>query len=315
MSGDPAGPPAESPAGLGRLRARLDRSGPILRAMLWTMAAGLVFSCLNATMRVMTHELDPMQVQFLRYLFGLVVMIPLILRAGLANYRPNGMVGQLWRGAVHTIGLVIWFIALPHVPLADMTAMGFTGPIFTMIGATFVLREKMVPARWVAAVIGFVGVVIVVAPKLGGSGGFYNLLMLASSPVFAASFLITKVLTRRDRPEVIVAWQAITVAAFSLPLAMLHWTWPTPSQWAWAIFAGGLGSLGHYCLTRSFVVADISATQSVKFLDLIWASVLGFLVFGDRPSQWTIVGGLVIFASTLWIARREARARAPQAAA
>ena len=314
MSGDPAGPPAKSPVGLGRLRARLDRSGPILRAMLWTMAAGFVFSCLNATMRVMTHELDPMQVQFLRYLFGLVVMIPLILRAGLANYRPNGLTGQFWRGAVHTIGLVIWFIALPHVPLADMTAMGFTGPIFTMIGATFVLREKMVPARWVAAAIGFLGVVIVVAPKLGGSAGFYNLLMLASSPVFAASFLITKVLTRRDRPEVIVAWQAITVAVFSLPLAMLHWTWPTPGQWAWAAFAGGLGSLGHYCLTRSFVVADISATQSVKFLDLIWASVLGFLVFNDRPSQGTIVRGLVFFASTLWIARREARARAPQAA-
>ena len=161
--------------------------------------------------------------------------------------------------------------------------------------------------RWVAALFGFAGVLLVVAPGLSGSGGWYPLVMLASSPVFAASFLITKALTRYERAAVIVVWQAITVTLFSLPLALLHWQWPSVTQWLMFLLCGMLGSAGHYCLTSSFSVADISATQSVKFLDLVWASALGWLVFAESPSQWTLVGGGVICASTLWIARRESR--------
>src|SRR5438128_9638719 len=118
---------------------------------------------------------------------------------------------------------------------------------------------------------------------------------------------MTKQLTRSERPEVIVAWQSISVALFSLPMAMLHWQWPTAWQWLAFATCGVLGSLGHYMLTRSFSVTDISATQSVKFIDLVWATLLGWMVFGDRPSESTLVGGAVICASTLWIARRESR--------
>jgi drug/metabolite transporter (DMT)-like permease len=91
----------------------------------------------------------------------------------------------------------------------------------------------------------------------------------------------------------------------------MQWTWPTAWQLALFLVCGVLGSSGHYCLTRSFSTADISATQSVKFLDLVWAAAMGWLVFGDIPAQTTIIGGIVIAASTLWIARREARGRVP----
>lgn len=296
-------------SGIDGFRSWVGGFGPTLQGMLWTTAAGMVFSLLNTTMRMMTQEMNPLQAQFLRYLFGFIVMLPLILRSGLARYRPNGMAGQLWRGAFHTAGLTLWFTALPKIPLADMTAIGFTGPIFIMIGAALTLGEKMVPARWIAALIGFGGVMIVMGPKLGGSGGHYNLIMLAASPMFAGSFLITKALTRRDSAEVIVVWQCITVALFTLPMAVAVWVWPTITQWAWFVIAGVLGSAGHYLLTRSFGVADISATQSVKFLDLIWSAMLGYLVFSDVPSRSTIIGGLVIVAATVWIARREARSR------
>jgi drug/metabolite transporter (DMT)-like permease len=108
-----------------------------------------------------------------------------------------------------------------------------------------------------------------------------------------------------------VAWQSITVAFFSLPLALSGWQMPTPLQWFAFLLCGVLGSLGHYFLARSFTVTDISATQSVKFLDLVWASLLGWLVFADTPSQATLIGGVVICASTLWIAQREARRAVP----
>jgi drug/metabolite transporter (DMT)-like permease len=293
---------------------RAGRMSAPLRGLLWSGAAGFMFVMLNTVMRKVTLDLHPFQTQFLRYLFGLAVMLPFIARAGLASYRPHHVGGQFVRGAVHSVGLGLWFAAIPHITIADTTAIGFTTPIFIMIGAAWVFREKMRWERWLAALIGLAGVLIVVAPKLAATGGVYTLVMLASSPVFAASFLLTKGLTRYDRATVIVVWQSIAVSLFSLPLALTVWQAPSVANWFNFLLCGIIGSLGHYCLTRSFAVADISATQSVKFLDLVWATIMGWLVFADQPSRSTLIGGVVICASTLWIARREARSPAARLA-
>ena len=161
--------------------------------------------------------------------------------------------------------------------------------------------------RWVATGLGFAGVMIVVGPRLSGSGGWYHLLMLASAPVFAASFLLTKAMTRQESAGTILLWQAVSVSLLSLPLAWWHWQPLAGSQWAGFAVAGLLGSTGHYCVTRSFASADISATQSAKFLDLIWSSALGWLVFSDVPSRSTALGGVLICGATIWVARRESR--------
>ncbi len=277
--------------------------------MFWAAMAGIVFNLLNTAMRHMTLSVNSFQVQFLRYAFGLLVLMPLLWRNGLAAYKPNGLGGQIWRGIVHTLGLTFWFAALPHLTMADSTAIGFTTPIFIMIGAVLFLGEKMVWARWVAAMIGFVGMLIVMGPKMQGAGGIWTLVMFASSPMFAASFLITKALTRRDSPAVIVFWQSLTVSLMTLPMAIMHWTPLTPSQWGLFLVAGVLGSTGHWCLTNSYRMADISATQSIKFLDLVWSSLLGYLVFSDIPSSASLIGGVVICGATVWIARREAAER------
>ena len=275
--------------------------------MAWMALGGFTFSLLNTIARNLSMQMDPFEAQFLRYFCGLIVMLPLLWHQGLSAYVPVNVKGQFWRGGVHTIGLMLWFVALPQIPLADMTAIGFTGPIFIMLGAAWFLGEPMRKDRWIAAAIGFAGVVVVVAPNLSGSGGWYNLVMLASSPVFAASFLITKHLTRTEKPGVIVMWQSITVTLFSLPLALMNWQTPTLWQWSGFMVAGLLGTIGHYSFTKAFSVADISATQSLRFLDLVWASLLGWLVFSDIPSKWTWLGAAVILVSTIWIARREGR--------
>ena len=150
----------------------------------------------------------------------------------------------------------------------------------------------------------------VVGPNLSGSAGAYTLLMLASSPVFAASYLMTKALTRTETTGVIVLWQAITVSLFSLPLAWWFWQSPTLWQWLGFLVAGLIGAVGHYCLTRAFSVADISASQSIKFLDLVWASLMGWLVFSQTPSRFTLIGGTMICLATVWNGVRETRARA-----
>lgn len=286
---------------------RVERLPPTVRGLIWVSLSGLLFVLLNTLLRTLSLQLHPMQAQFLRYLAAVVIMLPLIARSGVAAYWPRRVGGQFARGAVHAAGLVLWFTALPHIPLADTTAIGFTGPIFIMLGAYLFFRETMRWERWLASMIGFGGVMIVVGPQLSGSAGIYNLLMLASSPVFAASYLMTKALTRYERVEVIVFWQALTVTLFSLPMAW--WFWQPPSAWQWFGFliAGLLGVAGHYSVTRGFAIADISSTQSVKFLDLVWAAGMGWLFFGDLPTRSTLIGGAVISASTIWIAHRESR--------
>jgi drug/metabolite transporter (DMT)-like permease len=271
------------------------------------IASGVAFALLNTLLRLIALQMNPLEVQFLRYFSGLIVMAPFIAKVGVRAYNPKGLFGQLWRGIVHTAGMVLWYMALPHLTLADTTAIGFTGPIFVMIGAALAFGEKMLWERWLSAAIGFFGVLIVVGPGLTASGGTYDLIMLGSAPLFAASALITKALTKRDRTEVIVVWQCITISLFTLPLAIPHWEWPSMVQWLIFLGSGVLGSIAHYCATSALRAADASATQGVKFLDLIWMTTMGFLVFGDVPTVSTLIGGLVIVGATTWIARREAR--------
>ena len=277
------------------------------------VVSGVFFTVLNALARSLSLHFDPYQTQFLRYFFGLLVLLPWILHLGPQAFKPQKVSSHFLRGALHTIGLWMWFSALPQIPLADTTAIGFTGPIFVMLGAYWVFREPMRWERWLATGLGFTGVMVVVWPKLSltGGGGWYHIIMLASSPVFAASFLVTKAQTRIESPRTILVWQCVTISCLSLPAALLHWKDPSLSQWALFLLCGLLGSAGHYCQTRAIHVADVGATQSPKFLELVWAACLGWIAFGDLPSQSTLIGGLIISAATLWVSQRESRSGRP----
>ena len=279
--------------------------------MLWMAATGVLFTLLNSTMKKLSHELDPWLVGFLRYTLGAMVMLAPALRFGLRELWPKAPKLQLLRGSFHAGGMLLWFAALPSVAISELTAIGFTGPIFICLGAVLVLNERMTGARWTAVVVGFSGVLLVLNPF--GAGGFAGistgmLMMLASAPVFAASFLVAKVLTRHERSDVMVLWQHLVVSLILLPFAVALWAMPSPAQWTLLVICGFLGASGHYCMTRAFRVADISAVQSVKFLELLWAAALGYLMFGTTPAGWTLAGGAVILSSTLWLARRESRA-------
>jgi drug/metabolite transporter (DMT)-like permease len=278
--------------------------------MLWMAATGILFTLLNSTMKKLAHELDPWLVGFLRYLLGAAVMLAPALRLGVREFWPKAPKLQFLRGAFHAGGMLLWFAALPSVAIAELTAIGFAGPIFICLGAVLFLNERMTGARWFAVLVGFGGVMLVLNPF--GAGGFSGvstgmLMMLASGPVFAASFLVAKVLTRHDRSDVMVLWQHLVVSLLLLPFAAVLWAMPSPGQWALLLLCGCLGAGGHYCMTRAFRVADISAVQSVKFLELVWASLLGLVMFGEMPTGATLLGGSVILAATLWLAQRESR--------
>lgn len=302
-----------SASGLGRrldgLRLGMRELGPGPRALLWMAASGALYCLLNALLRGMALRMSAHQILTLVYAATLVVMLPVVLRAGGRHFRPRQPGGLVLRGAVHWLGMCFWLVAVSGITLAETTAIGFTTPLFVMVGATLFLNESFRWQRAVAVGVGFCGVLIVVGPRLTSVGGGHSLLMLASAAVFAASFLLSKRLTRGDGTFVIVFWQSIAVTVFSLPLAWLHWRAPTLQDWLTALLCGVLTTVGNYCLTRAFSSADISASQPAKFLDLVWACLLGWLIFGDVPTGATLAGGLVILAATLWVARREASHR------
>jgi drug/metabolite transporter (DMT)-like permease len=278
--------------------------------MLWMVATGILFTLLNAIMKKVSHGLDPWLVGFLRYVLGTVVIIVPALRFGVRELWPKAPKLQLLRGLFHSGGMLLWFAALPMVSIAELTAIGFSTPIFICLGAVLVLNERMTGARWAAVLVGFTGVLLVVHPfDAGGYAGVSAgmLMMLASGPVFAGSFLVAKVLTRHERSDIMVLWQHLLVSLLLLPFAFAGWMMPSPGEWGLLLLCGFLGAGGHYCMTRSFRVADISAVQSVKFLELVWAAILGFFMFDTIPGGWTLAGGVVILASTLWLARRESR--------
>jgi drug/metabolite transporter (DMT)-like permease len=288
----------------------LNTTSATVRGMLWMTATGVLFTILNALLKKVSHEIDPWLAGWLRYLLGAVVMVAPVLRLGTAQLWPKNAKLQFVRGLFHAAGLVLWFTALPHITLAELTAIAFSTPLFICLGAVLFLGERMTGARWAAVLVGFLGVILVVHPwEAGGFAGISKgtLFMLLSTPVFAASFLVAKLQTRYDRSDVIVFWQHLWVAVLMAPFAFAVWKMPTLEQWVLLVFCGFIGAGGHYCATRAFKEADISATQSVKFLDLVWAALLGFMLFGAVPEGWTIAGGLVILVSTLWLARRESR--------
>jgi drug/metabolite transporter (DMT)-like permease len=190
--------------------------------------------------------------------------------------------------------------------VAEVTAIGFTAPIFITIGAALFLGERLRARRIAAVVIGFLGTVVILQPglKVIEPGA---LAQLASAPVLAVSYLLAKKLTETETSLAIVAYLSIFVTLALLPLAVLHWRSPTLEEHGLLFLTAVLATAGHYTLTRAMNATQITVLQPFQFLQLVWASLLGFQVFGEVPDPGTWIGGVIIVASATYIAHREAR--------
>lgn len=281
--------------------------GAATRGFLWMATAGMVYGCISAMLRGMALGLNPFQILAMVYMGSLFAMAPLLAKRGGGSLIPRRWGPMLMRGLIHWFGLSLWIVALAHLTLAETTAIGFSGPLFISAGgAALILKEHLRWDRVMASVVGFGGVLVVLSPRLEASEqANYALLMLAATAVFAMSFLLAKRLTQSELPSVIVVWQTLVVTICSIPLAALSWTFPESSAVMMALACGVLTLIGNYCFTRAFSEADISATQPARFLDLVWAAMLGWLMFGDRMEASTWIGSGIIFSATIWAAHRE----------
>jgi drug/metabolite transporter (DMT)-like permease len=280
-------------------------SGPALKAMAWMAGSGLLFSLANAVLRTMALQQSAYQTLAMQYGATLVLCVPLVLHRGAAAFRPRNLRGVLLRGGLHWVGTIMWLIALAHITLAEATAIGFTTPLFVMAGASVLLKERLRWDRTTAALAGLAGVLVVVAPRLAGGGGSYSLLMFLSTVVYSFAYLLTKRLTSVDSALTIVMWQSLVVAIFSVPLAVVYWQPATTGLWISAVITAALVMAGQYGLAKSFAAAEISVSQPVTYVNLVWACLFGWIFFGDHLQQTTLAGGAIIVIATIWLARRE----------
>ena len=281
-----------------------DQSRPLV-GIFWMLVTGACFVAVTALVKYMGDRIPAAEAAFLRYLLGLVFLIPMIKPIMNTRMTPRIWKLSILRGAFHAIGVVLWFFSMTQITIAEVTAMNYLAPVYVTVGAVFVLGEKLAARRIAAVIAALIGAAIILRP------GFReiddgHIAMLFCAVIFAGGYLTAKILADEVPPAVVVAMLSIFVTVFLTPLALLNWVAPTWSEigilFAIAIFA----TAGHYTMTLAFAVAPVSVTQPVTFLQLVWATLLGVLVFAEPIDIWVVVGGVIILASVSFITWREA---------
>lgn len=272
----------------------------------WMLVTGLFFVAVNGTVRWIGDDLPAAQSAFLRFVLGL-----LLLALPLARALRTGFPAPVWRrfvlrGAIHVCAVVLWFFAMARIPVAEVTAIGLVNPIVVTVGAALFVGESLGWRRVLAIAVALVGALIVLRPGVRELEAGH-LAQLCAAVCFGSSYLIAKQLTRVAPAATVVAMMSLTVTVGLAPLAALAWVPPTGPQLAALALAALFGTVAHYCMSRAFQAAPMTVTQPVVFLQLIWASLLGVLVFGESVDLWVIVGGAVMIGAISWITWREAQ--------
>jgi|APTNR8051073442_1049403.scaffolds.fasta_scaffold06849_2 drug/metabolite transporter (DMT)-like permease len=288
--------------------------GPVRAAVLMVCAcAG--FAAMMAIVRLIAPEVHPVQAAFFRNFFGVLFMLPWLVRAGGTGALRTGRPGMhVVRSVLGLTAMLLLFSALGMLPLADVTALSFTAPLFATAGAALVLREQVGRRRWTATLVGFLGAIVILRPD-ADTFTPEALVALGSAAAIAAAQLSVKALSRTENPNAMVLIMGLLMTPMSLLPALFVWTWPSADTFAWIVLMGAVATVGQLCLVRAMAIADASAVMPFDFARLIFAALLGWLMFGEWPDGWTWVGAAVIVASTVYIARREAKRarRAPAA--
>jgi drug/metabolite transporter (DMT)-like permease len=276
-----------------------------LRGIVLIVASTVFFSGGDVIAKQLAGSLPPIEITWLRYVVFALTMIPFVWHSsgglGLRSHRP-GL--QVLRG-LGTVASALFFISsLPFLPMADATAINFISPILITALAVLFLREQVGWRRWTAALVGLLGVLIVIRP---GTGAFQlaALLPLLAAASWAGTAIVTRLMSGTDQPTTTLTYSALV--GLGLLTAMMPFVWVTPTwtEVGLALVMGLLSTAGHGLVVLGYRHASASVLAPFSYVQLIWAGALGFLVFGSLPDQFTFLGAGIIVASGLYTAYRE----------
>ncbi len=264
--------------------------------ILMLMATG-VLAGMHTVIRYLSAGMHPFQIAFFRSLFGLLFLLPLLMRHGITTMKTRQLRLNLVRAVTSVCAMLGYFYGISVIELAKATTLSFTNAIFGSLAAVLFLGEKMHPRRWVAVLLGFVGVLVVLRPgvievNLG------SIAVLFSAVMWGISIVLMKQLTRTDSTVGIIIWFTVSTTVLTFPFALWYWTWPSWNDLFWLTVMGLLGSLGHLGAVSGFKLSDATAVLPMDFTRLIWVSLFGFLLFGEIPEIWTWMGAAIIISST-----------------
>jgi len=276
-----------------------------LLGMFWMLVTGLCFVAVTVLVKIMGPGMPPVQAAFLRYLLGLVFLVPMI-----RLMRNTQLTRRHWtlfsiRGLLNSVGVGLWFFSMTRIPLSELTALNYLAPVYVTIGAALFLGEKLAARRIAAVVAALLGTAVILRPGFREiSPG--HLAMLVSAVIMGGSYLLAKVLTDEISPAVIVSMLSIIVTLVLAPFAAMVWVEPTWGQLGILFCVASFATAGHYTMTLAFRLAPVTVTQPITFLQLVWATALGALFFNEPVDIWVIIGGCIILAAISFITWREA---------
>ncbi|MDI1284351.1 MAG: DMT family transporter [Reyranella sp.] len=293
------------------MRSTAARSNTSLGA-LYTMLAMLGFASMDAISKWLVADYAIGQMMWIRYAVFCVFAWFVVRRRGLVSAaRTQRPWLQGGRALLAVVESAVFVLAFNYLPLADTHAIAATSPLIVIALGAFFLGERAGLARWLAVAVAFAGMLMIVRPGLR-TLDWPMLLPLLGAVLWAGYQVLVRLCSRTDSPDTTLVWSAFVAFGATTLVGPWQWRWPDSTAWALLIAIALLGALAHYALIKALDHADAGAVQPYSYTLLVWAAVLGALVFGDIPDHWTLAGAAIIVASGLYTwhhDRREAHRR------
>jgi drug/metabolite transporter (DMT)-like permease len=272
------------------------------------LAAAATFSLMTTLVKSLGGDYPAAVQNFYRQAAGLLILAPVIVRNPVAAFRTTRPGLLLFRSAAGTVATMLSFYSYQKMPLADANVLSFTRTLWLVPLAAFVLREKVGPRRIGATLVGFAGVLFMVQPGAASAApGWPTLAALIAALLFAFTITGMKVMTRDHSPLILMAWAAALGFVFAIPPAMFSWRWPGAADLLLLTIMGALGTITQGCYIKGIALGDAAAMAPIDYTRLVFAIMLGYLMFHDTPNATTLIGAAIVIGSTFYITWRESR--------
>jgi drug/metabolite transporter (DMT)-like permease len=277
-----------------------------VRGAIWILTAAMFFSVVASLVKTIGARLPVLEILMVRQAVILVVTLPVIIRhfpQALVTRKPWHHVARVFCALVGMFG---GFTAIVHLPLADAVALGFAKSFFITIFAIVFLREIVGIRRWSAIIVGFAGVLIMLKPGADGIN-IYGLMAVGGAAGAGLVMILIRYLSRFDKPITILAYQTIFVGLLATPFALYQWVWPTPREALILLAIGLVSMIGQMCNIRAFGAGEATAIAALDYTRLLWAAIIGFIVFSETPTATTMIGAAIIIGASIYTVWREAK--------
>jgi len=281
-------------------------TGTPLRAALLMLGSAMAFGLMAVAIRLASAYVPTQEIAFFRSSFGLLALLPVLLRHNCRSVLYTRQLPRyLLRSGMGFCSMLCGFWALAHLPLSQAVALSYSTPLFVTLGAVLWLGEIVRIRRWVAVIVGFIGVLVIVRP--GADSFTAGALVAVLAAVISAMVAIQlKQLTGLDNPDTVVLYTYVFWVPLSLISALFVWVWPTGLAWVWLAITGIMGTAGQLLWMRALHIGEVSALTPISFTQLPLVAALSWLLFAEVPDRWTVLGALIILAANAYIAHREA---------